>query len=61
MWWRDLSDKELIDEMQCCFMSGPGTTYAIFIVRQLQTHLAANKPLYMIVFHEMSSGGQCAN
>ena len=37
-----------IDEMQCGFMSGRGTTVAIFIVRQLQEkHLAANKPLYM--------------
>ena len=38
-----------IDEMQCGFMSGRGTTGdAIFIVRQLQEkHLAANKLLYM--------------
>ena len=37
-----------IDEMQCGFMSGRGTTDAIFIVHQLQEkHLAANKPLYM--------------
>ena len=37
-----------IDEIQCGFMSGRGTTNAIFIVRQLQEkHLSANKPLYM--------------
>ena len=37
-----------IDEMQCGFMSGHGTTDAIFIVRQLQEkHMGANKPLYM--------------
>ena len=34
-----------IDEMQCCFMLGCGTTGAIFIVRQLQEkHLIANNP-----------------
>ena len=37
-----------IDEMQCGFMLGCGTTDAIFIVRQLQEkHLIASKPLYM--------------
>ena len=37
-----------IDEMQCGFMSGRGTTDAIFIVRRLQEkHFAANKLLYM--------------
>ena len=37
-----------IDEMQCGFMSGRGTTDAIFIVHQLQEkHLAVNKPLYV--------------
>ena len=60
-----------IDEMQCGFMSGRGTTDAIFIVRQLQEkHLAANKLLYMAFVDlekafdrvpQMSSGGQCEN
>ena len=37
-----------IDEMQCGFMLGCGTTDTIFIVRQLQEkNLIANKPLYM--------------
>ena len=37
-----------IDEMQCGFMSGRGTTDAIVIVRHLQKkHLTANKPLYL--------------
>ena len=37
-----------IDEMQCGFMLGCGTTDAIFIVCQLQEkHLIASKPLYM--------------
>ena len=37
-----------IDEMQCGFMLGCGTTDAILIVCQLQEkHLIANKPLYM--------------
>ena len=54
--------------MQCGFMSGRGTTDAIFIVCQLQEkHLAANKPLYMAfvdlekAFDGVPSGGQCAN
>ena len=57
-----------IDEMQCGFMLGCGTTDAIFIVRQLQEkHLIANKPLYMafvyledvIVYIKILSGWQC--
>ena len=59
-----------IDEMQCGFMLGCGTTDAIFIVRQLQEkHLIANNPLYMafvylekkalIVYIKISSGWQC--
>ena len=37
-----------IDEMQCGFITGRGTSDAIFIIRQLQKHLAANKPLAFI-------------
>ena len=59
-----------IDEMQCGFMLGCGTTNAIFIVRQLQEkHLIANKHLYMafvylrrkhlIVHIKILSGWQC--
>ena len=59
-----------IDEMQCGFMLGCGTTDAIFIVRQLQEkHLIVNKPIYMayvylekkdlIVYIKISSGWQC--
>ena len=54
MWKRDSSGKEFIrqrveiDEMQCGFMLGCGTTDAIFTARQLQEkHLTANKPLYL--------------
>ena len=37
-----------IDELQCGFMSGCGTTNAIFIVRHLQyKQLTAKKPVYM--------------
>ena len=37
-----------IEEIQCGFLLGCGTTDAIFIVRQLQEkHLIANKPLFM--------------
>ena len=48
VWWRDSSGKELRSIRCSVFMSGRGTTDAIFIVRQLQEkHLAANKLLYM--------------
>ena len=43
-----ISQRVDIDEMQCGFMLGCGTTDAIFIVRQLQEkHLIANKPIHM--------------
>ena len=36
-----------IDEMQCGFMSGRGTTLQYFVCQLQEKHLAANKPLYM--------------
>ena len=49
---RDTSGRVEIDEMQCGFMLGCGTTDAVFIVRQLrEKHLNANKPLYMAFVH----------
>ena len=67
-----IRQRVVIDEMQCGFMTGCGTTDAISTVRQLQEkQLTANKPVYM-AFHdlekkafdhdnEMSSGGQCTS
>ena len=51
-----------IDEMQCGFMLGCGTTDAIFIVRQLQEkHLIANKPLYMAFIYLEKKAFYCAH
>ena len=51
-----------IDEMQCGFMLGCGTTDAIFIVRQLQEkHLIANKPLYMAVVYLEKKAFDCVH
>ena len=51
-----------IDEMQCCFMLGCGTTDAIFIVRQLQEkHLIANKPLYMTFVYLEKKAFDCVH
>ena len=36
-----------IDDSQFGFVPGRGTTDTIFVVRQLQEYLAANKRLYM--------------
>ena len=36
-----------IDEMPCGFMPGRCTIDAIFILRQLQEYMAANKPLFL--------------
>ena len=44
--------------MQLGFMSGHGTTDTIFIVCQLQKHLAANKPLYM-AFVDLEKAFDC--
>ena len=51
-----------IDEMQCGFMLGCGTTDAIFIVRQLQEkHLIANKPLYMAFGYLQKKAFDCVH
>ena len=51
-----------IDEMQCGFMLGCGTTDAIFIVRQLQVnHLIANKPLYMAFVYLEKKAFDCVH
>ena len=51
-----------IDEMQCGFMLGCGTTDAIFIVRQLQEkHLIANKPLYMAFVYLEKKAFDCVH
>ena len=49
-----------IDEMQCGFMLGCGTTDAICIGRQLQEkHLIANKPLYMAFVYLETKAFDC--
>ena len=43
-----ICEKVNIDELQLSFFTGPGTTDAIFILRQLQeTYLAKHRKLYM--------------
>ena len=50
------------DEMRCGFMLECGTTYAIFIVRQLQEkHLIANKPLYMAFVYLEKKSFDCVH
>ena len=49
-----------IEEMQCGFLLGYGTTDAIFIVCQLQEkHLIANKPLYMVFLYLEKKAFDC--
>ena len=51
-----------IDEMQCGFMLGCGTTDAIFIVRQLQEkHLIANKLHYMVFVYLEKKAFDCVH
>ena len=61
-----IRQRVVIDEMQCGFMLGCGTSDAIFIVCQLhEKHLIANKPLYMAFVYlqkkafDCLSGWQC--
>ena len=43
-----IRQRVVINDMQCGFMQGRGTTDAIFILRQLQEkHLVAGKSLYL--------------
>ena len=43
-----IRQRVVINDMQCGFMQGRGTTYAIFILLQIQEkHLVAGKPLYL--------------
>ena len=43
-----IRQRVVINDMQCGFMQGRGTTDGIFILRQLQEkHLVAGKPLYL--------------
>ena len=48
-------------EMQCGFMLGCGTTDVIFIVRQLQKHLIATKPLYMAFVYLEKKAFDCVH
>ena len=58
----DLRQRVEIDEMQCDFMLGCGTTDAIFIVHQLQEkHLIANKPLYMAFVYLEKKAFDCVH
>ena len=51
-----------IDEMQCGFMLGCGTTDAIFIVCQLQEkHLIAYKTYYMAFVHLEKKAFDCVH
>ena len=43
-----IRQRVVINDMQCGFMQGRGTTDAIFILHQLkEKHLVAGKPLYL--------------
>ena len=47
-----IRQRVVIDEMQCSFMRGRGTTDAIFIIHQLkEKHLVAGKPLFLAFIH----------
>ena len=62
MWKRGIRQRVEIDEVQCDFRLGCGTTDAKFIVRKLQeNHLIDNKPLYMAFVYLEKKAFDCVH